>query len=67
MCTAVKNGLTLVQEGGLLHIYDVSNVVVDDNVPNIHKENANESLDSQSGNVEMIQQEVVEYKDATNY
>ena len=53
MCTAVKNGLTLVQEGGLLHIYDVSNVVVDDNVPNIHKENANESLDSQAENVKM--------------
>lgn len=65
MCTAVKNGLTLVQEGGLLHIYDVSNVVVDDNVPNIHKENANESLDSQAEYVENVQQEVVEYKDAT--
>lgn len=68
MCTAVKNGLTLVQEGGLLHIYDVSNVVVDDNMPNIHKENINESLDSQVENmedVENVQQEVVEYKDAT--
>lgn len=68
MCTAVKNGLTLVQEGGLLHIYDVSNVVVDDNAPNIHKENTNESLDSQAENtedVENVQQEVVEYKDAT--
>ena len=60
MYSSKKIGLTLVQEGGLLHIYDVSNVVVDDNVPNIHKENANESLDSQAENVENVQQEVVE-------